>query len=113
MMVFNGTLSMSADEWADFQRLAHAPWKPRTPEEFNAMCDLGAARHKVDNTDGTGWIHALGCSAMKFGPEGEMNFPADARRLSYVKVHGAWPSDEQLREFESTPIAGPRLKSVD
>jgi hypothetical protein len=113
MMVFNGTLSMSAEEWADFQRLTNAPWKPRTPEEFNAMCDLGAARHKADNTDGAGWIHAMGCSEMKFGPEGEMNFPADARRLAYVKVHGTWPSDEELREFEGAPIARPGLKAVD
>lgn len=113
MMVFNGTLTMSADEWADFQRITHAPWKPRTPEEFNAMCDLGAARHKADDTDGKGWIHAMGCSEMKFGPEGEINFPADARRLAYVKVHGTWPSDEELRGFENVPPQLPGLKSVD
>ena len=114
MMVFNDTLTMSADEWADFQRITHALWKPRTPEEFNAMCDLGAARHKADNTDGTGWIHAMGCSEMKFGPQGEMNFPADARRLAYVKAHGTWPCDEQLREFEESPSPrGPGLNVVD
>lgn len=113
MMVFNGTLTMSADEWTDFQRLTHAPWKPRTPEEFDAMCDLGAARHKAENTDGTGWIHALGCSAMKFGADGEMNFPADARRLAYVKAHGRWPSDEQLREFENSSNTRAGLKVVD
>jgi hypothetical protein len=114
MMVFNGTLTMSADEWADFQRITHAPWKPRTPEEFDAMCDLGAARHKADDTDGKGWIHAMGCSEMKFGPQGEVNFPADARRLAYVKVHGTWPSDEELREFEQSPSPrGPGLKAVD
>ncbi|PZO21368.1 MAG: hypothetical protein DCF26_00050 [Burkholderiales bacterium] len=113
MMVFNETLSMSADEWADFQRLTHAPWKPRTREEFDAMCDLGAARHKADNTDGCGWIRATGCSAMKFGPGGEMNFPADPRRLAYVKVFGTMPNDEQLREFENAPPLRPGLKSVD
>lgn len=113
MMVFNGTLSMSADEWADFQRLTHAPWKPRTRDEFDAMCDLGAARHEAENTDGTGFIRALGCREMKFGPEGEMNFPADARRLAFVKVHGTWPSNEELREFENAPPQLPGLKSVD
>lgn len=113
MMVFDGMLTMSANEWADFQRLTHAPWKPRTPEEFDAMCDLGAARHKADNTGGKGWIHAMGCSEMKFGPQGEVNFPADARRIAYMKVHGTWPSDTELREFETSSTPRPGLKSVD
>lgn len=113
MMVFNDTLTMSAGEWADFQRLTHAPWKPRTPDEFDAMCDLGAARHELDNTDGTGWLRAMGCRAMKFGPQGKINFPADARRLAYVKVHGKLPSDDELREFEASPTPRPGLKSVD
>jgi len=112
-LVFNDTLSMSVDEWVDFQGFTRAPWRPRTPEEFNAMCDLGAARHKVDNTDGIGWIHAMACSEMKFGPEGEMNFPADARRLAYVKVHGTWPNEKQLHEFENSPVRTLPLKSVD
>lgn len=113
MMVFNGTLTMSAEEWADFQRLTYAPWKPRTPEEFDAMCDLGAARHVADSTDGTGLIRAMGCREMKFGPQGEMNFPADARRLAFVKVHGTWPSDEQLREFENAASPRTGLKIVE
>jgi len=113
MMVFLGALSMTPDEWADFQRITHAPWPPRTSEEFDAMCDLGAARHKAENTDGKGWLHAMGCISMKFGPEGEMNFPADSRRLAYVKAHGSWPSDDQLGEFENSPNPRPGLKAVD
>lgn len=113
MMVFNETLSMSDDEWAEFQRMAYAPWKPRTPEEFDAMCELGAARHKAENTDGAGWRHALGCMAMKFGPDGEVNFPVNARQMAYVKVHGTWPSPEQLRDFEGSPARASGLRVVE
>lgn len=113
MMVFGEALSMTPDEWADFQRITHAPWTPRTPEEFDAMCDLGAARHKAENTDGKGWLHAMGCISMKFGPNGEMNFPADARRLAYVKAHGTWPSDAQMREFDNAASPRTCLKIVE
>lgn len=114
MMVFNGALTMSAEEWAEFKRLTNAPWTPRTPEEFDAMCDLGAAWHKAENTAGAGWMHAMGCSSMKFGPEGQMNFPADARRLAYVKKYGNWPTEDELREFEAgSSSAGPGLRLVD
>jgi hypothetical protein len=101
MMVFNDTLTMSADEWADFQRITHALWKPRTPEEFNAMCDLGAARHKADNTDGTGWIHAMGCSEMKFGPQGEMrSFVSSRSHPRRVPDSSQWtdPIEIQLKK---------------
>ncbi|WP_070401304.1 hypothetical protein [Hydrogenophaga sp. PML113] len=113
MIVSNGRLSMSQDEWLQFQQITRAPWQPRTPREFNAMCELGAAHHRVENTDGEGWSHEMACEDMKFGPDGQINFPADQRRLAYVKVHGTWPTDEQLREFEGQPkTAGPGLTVV-
>lgn len=113
MIVSDDRLQMSADEWAQFQEITHAPWTPRTPREFDAMCELGAAYHLAQNTEGAGWMRAMACEHMKFGPEGQINFPADQRRLAYVKVHGGWPTDDQLREFESgTTPTGPGLKLV-
>lgn len=113
MIVSEGTLSMSQDEWQQFQRITRAPWQPRTPREFDAMCELGAAHHEVENTDGVGWMHVMACEDIKFGSDGQLNFPADQRRLAYVKVHGEWPTDEQLQEFEGKPLQnGPSLKLV-
>ncbi len=112
MMVFNGALAMSPEEWTDFQRITHAPWPPRTPEEFDAMCDLGAARHKAENTNGKGGNHAGICRLIKFSPRGEMNYPIEAGRIAYAKVHGTLPNAEQLSEFENTPPRGPGLRVV-
>ena len=110
MLVVDGTLRMNDKEWLEFQRLNWAPWRPRTPEEFNAMCDLAAARHRAENTDGLGEAYALSSGAMKFGPNGEMNFPADQRKLTFVRAHGFWPSAEQLEKFESGQM--PATKSA-
>lgn len=112
MIVSNGHLSMSQDEWLQFQQISRAPWQPRTPREFNAMCELGAAHHMAENAQGLGWMPAMACEEMMFGPEGQMNFPADQRRLAYVKTHGCWPTDEQLIEFEGRPNSGPALTLV-
>ena len=112
MMVFNGALAMSPNEWTDFQRITYAPWPPRTPEEFDAMCDLGAARHKAENTNGKGRVHAGICRLIKFSPGGEMNFPVDVHRLAYAKVCGTLPDAEQLYEFESLPRSDPGLRVV-
>lgn len=101
MLVSENKITMGADEWRDFAAATFAPWVPRTVAEFNAMCQLGCARHLAENTDGQGFMHALAVEAMMFGPTGEVNFPLDKRRMEYVKVHGNWPSDEQLREFEA------------
>ena len=42
------------------------------------MCDLAIARHKVENTDRLGPTYALYAASMKFGPNGEVNFPPSA-----------------------------------
>lgn len=101
MLVADGKITMSDAEWLKFQELTWAPWTPRTHDEFNAMCELARARHMADNTAGTGFIFALAVDSMKFGPNGEVNFPEDKRRLAYVEVHGTWPSDAELEAFEA------------
>lgn len=108
MLVFERKLTMTAEEWNEFAAATFAPWLPRTVAEFNAMCQLGSARHLADDTDGHGFMHALAVEAMAFGPNGEVNFPIDKRRMEYVKVHGTWPSDEQLHEFEAAGGAARR-----
>ncbi len=101
MLITNNQITMSESEWKLFQELTWAPWRPRTPEEFNAMCELARARHMADNTGGVGIIHAIGVEAIKFGLDGKMNFPEDKRRTSYLKVFGTWPTQEELDEFET------------
>ena len=75
MIVVDGQIRMSQSEWTDFQDVNWAPWKPRTAEEFNAMCDLAVARHRAENTGGFGEIFAQATLAMKFSPDGMANFP--------------------------------------
>ena len=101
MLVADGRITMSEAEWREFAAATFAPWMPRTPAEFDAMCALGSARHLAENTGGRGFMHALAAEAMAFGGNGEVNFPIDRRRREYVMVHGSWPSDEQLRGFEA------------
>lgn len=113
MLISNGKITMTASEAKEFAAATFAPWTPRTIAEFNAMCDLGSARHEVDNTEGVGFMHSLAVEAMKFGPNGEMNFPIDHRKMAYVKVHGTWPSDDELQAFEAGGgVARPGLTLV-
>jgi hypothetical protein len=92
---------MSDAEWQEFAAATFAPWVPRTPAEFDAMCALGSARHLAENTAGRGFMHALAAEAMAFGADGEVNFPLDKRRIAYMKQHGTWPSDEDLKASEA------------
>jgi len=112
MLVSEGKITMSAAEWDEFAGATFAPWMPRTPREFDAMVDLGMARHLAENTDGQGYLHAIALEAMKFGPEGEVNFPIDKRRMAFMKVHGTWPTDDQLRAFEADALARPGLTRI-
>ncbi|QHE89235.1 hypothetical protein [Hydrogenophaga sp. BPS33] len=66
----------------------------------------------AENVHGLGWMPAIACEDMMFGSEGQMNFPADQRRLAYVKTHGSWPTDEQLIEFEGRLHGRPALTLV-
>jgi hypothetical protein len=93
-------ITMSSQEFADFQSATFAPWVPRTVAEFNAMCDLGSARHLAENTGGQGFMHAIAAEGMRYGENGQANFPIDRRRMAYAKVHGTWPTDGQLKDFE-------------
>ncbi len=112
----NNKITMSASEFQEFADATFAPWTPRTVAEFNAMCELGMARHLAEDIGGTGFLNAIAIDAMKFGPEGQVNFPIDKRRMAYVKAHGSWPDDEQLKAFEQAePQSGdskPRLSIV-
>lgn len=102
MLIADGKITMSGAEWQEFAASTFAPWMPRTPREFDAMVELGMARHLAENTDGQGFLHAIALDAMKFGPNGEANFPLDKRRMAYVKVHGSWPTDDELQAFEAS-----------
>jgi hypothetical protein len=112
MLVQDGKISMSQTEFAQFQQITFAPWVPRTPEEFNAMCTLGIARHNADNTGGFPIIAVIACESIMFDPDGTAHFPSDQRRLAYMKVHGDWPTDEQLAEFEGLQSPKPGLQLV-
>lgn len=115
MIVSDNKISMSPAEFQEFADATFAPWMPRTVAEFNAMCDLGMARHLAENTGGTGFMHAIGIDAMKFGENGEVNFPMDKRRLAYLRAHGTWPMDPELKAFEEGGEAArgaPRLTVV-
>lgn len=110
MLVSENKITMGADEWEEFAAATFAPWVPRTVAEFNAMCQLGSARHLAENTEGQGFMHALAVEAIMFGPNGEVNFPIDKRRMEFVKFHGTWPRDEQLQAFEAA--GGPRRPAL-
>ena len=95
----DGTITMSQGEWQQFLAATSAPYKPRSILEFNAMCDLAAARYLHENVEGMGGMHAVAVEAMKFGPNGEINFPLTSAQDDYMKKHGTFPSAEQLQEF--------------
>lgn len=95
----DGRLSMSEDEWKEFAEATFAPWMPRTPREFDAMIDLAMERHLVENTRGCGVVHAMAANGMRFGRDGEINFPIDRLKLAYAARYAHWPSDSQLAEF--------------
>lgn len=115
MMLIDGKIRMSEKEWEDFRAATWAPWQPRTPAEFNAMCDLGAARHEAEDSDGLAFMRAIECEQMRFGPNNEVNFPMDERKVAYCKVHGTWPTDEQLKahlEAEGATVVPGKLELV-
>lgn len=99
MLVLDHLITMSDSEWQQFQAMTRAPWRPRTVEEFNAMCDLGSAMHRAEDTESVGEVFAQNTQRIKFGPDGKANFPADRRRLAYVEKYGHSPTPEQLENF--------------
>lgn len=107
MLISGEKITMSVEEGRQFMEITLSKSVPRTIREFNALAELGAARHMIENTGGAGWMHAFSCEEIKFGEDGTANFPADQRRLAYVKVHGTWPSDDELADFESTTLERP------
>ena len=106
----DGWLTMNEQEWQEFAEATFAPWRPRTPREFDAMVDLGMARHLVENTGGTGGIRAIAVDGIRFGPQGEINFPADKLKLAFFRRYQKWPTPSQLAEFEAgkEPTPTPR-----
>lgn len=107
MLVDGKKITMTPDEWAQFQEMTFAPWRPRTIGEFNAMCRLAYERFLAESKDGLGVLDALAAEAMMFGENGEQNFPQDKRKLDYAKVHGTWPTAEQLAAFVGAGGVGP------
>lgn len=103
MVVSDGRLSMSEQEWQQFAAATFATWKPRTVEEFNAMVDLAIARRRADDDAIEAALDVVALDAYKFGPDGEVNFPVNQRWLAYVKVHGVAPTPEQLEELGAAP----------
>lgn len=102
MLISDGRITMTEGEWQEFAEATFAPWRPRTIDEFNAMCDLGRARHLADNTEGSGFMHAIAAEDMKFTEDGQPNFPLDKRKMAYVKVHGTWPTQKEFEAFDRT-----------
>lgn len=99
MLVSDERITMAEGEWCEFAALTFAPWRPRTIAEFNAMCDLGAARHLADNTDGQGFMFALELEGIKFSEDGQPNFPLDKAKVEYMRVHGTWPTQDQFDAY--------------
>lgn len=110
-----GDIAMSESEWQEFARLTFAPWRPRTISEFNAMCDLAAAKYMADD-DPMGGVHAASVEVMKFGANGEINYPITRDQEAFMTKHGTFPTPEQLVEFrderDSQPRPGSHLKLV-
>ena len=101
MLVTNGKfITMTDSEWVRFQALTFAPWVPQTIDEFNAMCDLGRARHHRTG-GGPGNHEGISCDCIKFDEDGTPHFPENHRKLAFIKVHGYSPSDQELAMFES------------
>lgn len=108
MIINDKQITMTASEWTMFKELTFAPWTPRTIDEFNAMCDLGRARHFHEKTDGS-FIAGLACDCAKFDEDGTAHFPPDNRKLAYIKAFGKSPTPEQLVAFENGELqAGAR-----
>jgi hypothetical protein len=109
----SGKITMTVKEWHEFAGATFAPWRPRTRREFEAMIDLGIARHLAENTGGQGFMFAIAADGMRFGPDGEVNFPANQRKLAYARITGNWPTDSELADYESgskvPPPAEPSL----
>jgi hypothetical protein len=114
MELSEGRITMTDAEWAQFAEATFATWRPRTPEEFNAMIDLASARHMVENTGGAGGLRAIAAEGWKFGADGEVHFPPNRRKIAYLKEYGYWPTTEQLRQFEFNvdSLGRPALKLV-
>jgi hypothetical protein len=115
MLVSDSKITMSAQEFEQFQAATFASWVPRTIDEFDAMCMLGSARHQVENLGGEGFIDAMAAEAMMFGENGEVNFPLDRGRAEYMRVHGSWPTDAEYAAFTAAGGAAkkPGLKLVE
>lgn len=94
----DGDITMSDREWSQFAAATAAPYRPRTVLEFNAMCDLAIARHFADG-DPMGGVRAVEVEAMKFGPNGEINFPITPEQDDYMRKHGKFPSPEDLQAY--------------
>lgn len=99
MLVTDHLITMTDSEWQQFQDMTRAPWRPRTVDEFNAMADLGSAMHRAEDTESIGEVFAQNTQRIKFGPDGQANFPADKRRLAYVEKYGHPPTADQLENF--------------
>lgn len=116
MFINNQEITMTPSEWEMFSELTFAPWRPRTIKEFNAMCDLGMARHFHENTEGKGVLKGVACDCIKFGEDGVAHFPPNRRKQEYIKVFGESPTPEQLAAFErgQLPMPGtvPKLSVV-
>lgn len=104
MLVADDLITMTDVEWKQFNAMTRAPWIPRTQAEFDAMCELGAAMHRAEDTESMGEVFAQSCLKIKFSADGIANFPADKRKLAYIKEHGHSPTPEQLDAFNNGDV---------
>ena len=105
-------ISMTDSEWSLFFYMTQAPWRPRTVDEFQAMCNLAIARMECDfGVDN--FMALIAVEQIMFTPEGKANFPMDKEKIERMKITGKWPSDEEMRAQaaaqEATPSKGLHL----
>jgi hypothetical protein len=112
MIVADGRITMGAGEWEEFRSATFAPWMPRTPMEFDAMCALGSARHLAENTAGQGFIYALIAEGMAFGPDGEVNFPMNEVKRAHMAIGGKWPADSEFMPCSEASAARAKLRRL-
>lgn len=92
---------MTEAEWLQFKAITNAQWRPRTVEEFNAMCNLAAAKAHADTPGGFGIINGLEAESIRFDENGEMKFPPNPRKQAFIKEFGREPKNmEELGAFE-------------
>lgn len=101
----NRTIQLSEPEWQRMQELLGnaAVWRPRSIDEHNAMCDLGAACARNEDTGIDATRRALACLALRFNdddtPSAAMVITEDG--ILFLQEFGQVPDDEQMADWRA------------